>query len=237
MIPVRSEAELRAQLDKMPALRELARSSDRVFADLRVIVLLHFLEDLGPFLIALEDRGLDCSKSLSLYKDYPYAHRDLVKATLESRNCNVAGPVRSWNDDTLAPALSRFCVADDLPILVIDDGGYLLPAFCRLRALRGHLNRLIGVVEQTSYGAWQIRQLVAEEQQLGVQERLETIVISVAESDVKRTYEPRFVAEAAAQNVAKLMYNQSWTDTRVLLVAMARLVAHFCVTCLAMARK
>ncbi|MGH8487825.1 MAG: hypothetical protein ACREXS_02845 [Gammaproteobacteria bacterium] len=218
MVPVRSEAELRAQLDKMPALRELARSHDRVFADLRVIVLLHFLEDLGPFLIALEDRGLDCSKSLFLYKDYPYAHRDLVKATLESRDCNVAGPVTSWNDHTLVSALECFCEADDLPILVIDDGGYLLPAFCRLAALRGHLNRLIGVVEQTSYGAWQIRQLLAEEQTLGVEERLKTVVISVAESDVKRTYEPRFVAEAAAQNVVKLMSNQSWTDTKVLLV-------------------
>lgn len=217
-VPVRSEAELRAQLDKMPALRELARRSDRVFADLRVIVLLHFLEDLGPFLIALEDRGLDCSKSLFLHKDYPYAHHELVKATLEHRNCIVAGPVRSWDDHTLASALRRFCVADDLPILVIDDGGYLLPAFCQLPDLRRHLNRLIGVVEQTSSGAWQIHQLFAKEKEVDPAERLKTVVISVAESDVKRTYEPRFVAEAAAQNVVKLMGNQSWTDTKVLLV-------------------
>ena len=190
-------AEIDELLSKMRVLNRQALRKDDAFKNYRVIVLLHFLLDLLPFMRALELRGLDPHKTLALYKDYPYANRDLVRSTLESRGVAVWGPVGSTNGSELAARVRDFLDEGDVPVIIIEDGGYLAPAFYNTEELRPYLNRIRGVVEQTTFGARQAENLLAEMQRKGEETRLAFPLINVARSEAKVLYEPAFVAEAA----------------------------------------
>lgn len=213
---VYSEAQIVQLLSEMPTLKSLADKRDLVFSAYRMIILLHFLEDLLPFLYSLESRGLDPGKALLLYKDYPYAHFDMVSHTLRDRGFVCKGPIGDIESINLTEVLSHFCENSDEPIIVIEDGGYILPAFHREIALQRHVTRLRGVVEQTTYGARRALEVLSE---LADEDgaRLGAPLINVAQSEVKSLYEPWFVAEAACMNIRSLV-ELSWTNTRVVVL-------------------
>jgi adenosylhomocysteinase len=183
-----------------------------------VIVILHFLLDLLPFMRALELRGLDPHKTLALYKDYPYSNRDLVRSTLESRGVTVWGPVGSTNGLELAAGVRDFLAEGDEPVIIVEDGGYLAPAFYNTEELRPYLHRIRGVVEQTTFGARQAEDLLVEMQRKGEEARLAFPLINVARSEAKVLYEPAFVAEAACNNIVIKLGGLSWINTGVLLI-------------------
>jgi len=187
---------------QMRVLNSQALRKDDAFKNYRVIVILHFLLDLLPCHgRALELRGLDPHKTLALYKDYPYSNRDLVRSTLESRGVTVWGPVGSTNGLELAAGVRDFLAEGDEPVIIVEDGGYLAPAFYNTEELRPYLHRIRGVVEQTTFGARQAEDLLVEMQRKGEEARLAFPLINVARSEAKVLYEPAFVAEAACNNI------------------------------------
>lgn len=211
-----TEAAVAQLLSEMPTLKFLADKHDSVFTGYRIIILLHFLEDLLPFLYSLSSRGLDPRKTLLLYKDYPYAHFDMVSDTLRDRGFVCEGPIGDIDHIKLTKVLSNFCDNGNEPVIVIEDGGYILPVFHRETAMQPHLTRLRGVVEQTTYGARRALEVLSELAD-GDDARLGAPLINVAQSEVKALYEPWFVAEAACMNIRSLV-ELSWTATRVVVL-------------------
>lgn len=222
--------DIRAMLREMPSLFTQADKQDGILDGVAAIVLLHFLNDLCPFMLALEMRGLNPSQVLLLHKDYPYANFDLVAATLRNRGYTVTGPVRNATDPQLLTELEHFCQRTERPIVVIEDGGYVLPAFHRNETLRLYLPRVLGMVEQTTYGARRAEEVLLDIRKSGTENRLGTALLSVASSEVKTVYEPRFVAEAACDNVKRLLPTTSWQGAGVVVVgygAIGRSLAEF----------
>jgi S-adenosylhomocysteine hydrolase len=222
---------IKAILEDMRVLKSLGNKADAIFTGYRTIMLLHFVQDLLPFVYSLELRGLDPSKALMLYKNYPYGQISTVRETLRNRGYQLFGPVKDARDFEFINALEDFVRKSEEPIIVIEDGGYVLPAFHLEERLRSYQKYLHGFVEQTTYGAREAEKVLAVLAKATDKPRLASPLINVAQSEAKTLYEPWFVAEAACNNVWGILGGpRSWTGIRVLVIgygAIGRSVMEF----------
>lgn len=214
--PTYSTEEIDSLLGKMPALEAQSKRA-KVFGSFRTLVLLHILTDILPFMRSLERRGLDPAKTLVAFKDYPYFNKQMVEATLKKHGYRMHGPIESKDDPKLFAAVSEFLSLGNEPVIIIEDGGYLIPAFHERLELLPHRTKLRGAVEQTTHGAREAEALLDRLRERGEEARLACPLISVARSEAKTLYEPVFVAEAACKNIAE-MTQLSWINAGVLLV-------------------
>lgn len=194
---VRSQAQIDDEIpSNMPVLlREAERAAtDHPLEGLRIVVILHFLYDLLFFVHALLRAGTDPVTTLFFYKDYPYKEKALVISTLKAWGFSVQplGP-----PEMLTKEIGAFCAVDDRKILVIEDGGYVVPLLHD--GLSAFAARVIGAVEQTTRGWRRDRQVEMARNGL-----LAFPVLNVAQCRLKNDFEPDDVARAAWNNVRKL---------------------------------
>jgi len=161
----------------------------------RILSLLHFLRDLVPFVEAMKRLGMDVKTSHFYFKDYPYPQGDTIKRWLEEQGCIV----RSFRDlDTDLGALERRSTEHIGDILIVEDGGHIYPHI--LQKYPKLLAQVRGCVEQTTRGSRNITTVLKETA------RGEKIpVLSVADSELKRTFEPPHVAAAVVQNIKNFL--------------------------------
>jgi S-adenosylhomocysteine hydrolase len=209
---VTSESAGRLLDDSMRTLSKVSKETGKPLAGKRIVVLLHFLNDLLPFAVALLRRGADPSKTLFLYKDYPYPSKAVVKSSLRHWGFQVADfEVTSNTKVELERALSLFFAGSDDPILVLEDGGYIVPPLLSAPSLAAHKSRVLGAVEQTTNGRWRVEAASGNA-------RLPFPYLNVAGCEIKRTYEPGFVAEAGVRNICSLLKGDASLKGRQVLV-------------------
>jgi len=210
------ERVLADRATQMPVLTAVAAQlGDRPFEGLRVVMVLHFLRDLLYFIGCCRDAGLAPERTLLLFKPYPYMEKEFVRQCLEQWDFQVAAV------DDLPAVLTPFLAAGPERVLIIEDGGYVVPLLHR--NARDVLPRVRGAVEQTTKGLRNDEQVVAEGGGLLIP------VISIAESDIKRDFEPAGVAEALWNNVRQLAHDVMWRGSVVLVVGygtIGRALAH-----------
>lgn len=185
------EARLRLGSVYAEELRESVRLSQ-----FTVIVVLHFLSDLVPFIKALAALGVEPFNIYLIAKPYPYARRDEVSHVLQTLGVNVyraskTHPVEMRAREVLQELNGRKFSTNE-KLLIIEDGGYFVPVIhqAEFEALR---SRCVGAVEQTTKGARQDKDV----------EHLAFPVLNVAESDFKKIYESPEIGRVVVQNISR----------------------------------
>ncbi|MEY2519415.1 MAG: adenosylhomocysteinase [Verrucomicrobiota bacterium] len=166
----------------------------------KILVVLHFLSDLVPFVKALNLLGCGFSDIYLIAKPYPYARRDEVTHVLQSMGVNVKRSLRGLTVEECCEKvltnLSTVGLPADYHLLIIEDGGYFAPLLHEPR-FSHLLSRCIGVVEQTQKGINEDRKI----------HELAVPIISVAGSAFKKSYESPEIGRVAIQNISRFTPN------------------------------
>ncbi|HOO53815.1 MAG TPA: hypothetical protein PLY21_17825 [Spirochaetota bacterium] len=170
----------------------------------RFIIILHFLKDLIPFIHACEKLGMNPNETLLYYKEYSYPHKETIITYLQNRGYLVSSL------DSLDTTLLGFqdkCKKIEKEIIIIEDGGYLVPKIHEpaYELLKVHT---IGAVEQTTKGEREDLKVVP----------LSFPVLSIARSELKTKYEPPHVARAVVNNIQRLIPHIDFSSRDTLLI-------------------
>jgi len=197
-----SSNELEVIRNRMPLLNYLATKlskefSDRPFAGINFLVVLHFLKDLIVFLEACEKFGLESCRTHLFYKPYLYPHREETTSLLTAKGYHV------YPIENLEKVLDVLNTQDvNGHFVVIEDGRYIVPSLHeRFPKL---LEKTIGAVEQTTRG-------IRNDKQIG---DLKIPILNVAESKIKNEIEPPYVADAVIRNLESLLSGEKLRGSR-----------------------
>lgn len=188
---------LRYYKKKLPSQLEPALP----FSEKRFLVVLHFTKDLIPFLETCKELGLKPGLTHAFYKPYRYPHREPIIAYLEKQDYKVHALEKM--EDVMKEIEAS---ASDLPMIVIEDGGYVVPLLHS--SFPTILGRTIGAVEQTTRGIRNDRKI----------DNISIPILSVAEADLKREIEPPHVADAVVQNIDRLISFEKFRGSDVALM-------------------
>lgn len=177
----------------------LARSTgDRPLEGMSALLVQHQLSNQVPMLAALQALGLDPARTWWL--DIPYtshgrvrdfAHRvlDVPAANLPSKPFPVLEPYAPWQHARVVEALLAATREAPGPLLVLDDGAYVLEALASLAP--GRWPRGVAIVEQTTRG------FIKFERNASLRHAAAMLpLVDVARSEPKRVLEPPFIAMA-----------------------------------------
>lgn len=198
-----SDEDVNEISETMPVLSYLRERVDtEPFKGKGFIIILHFLKDLIPFMKCCEKFGLDPSETILFYKEYLYPHRRSITDYFE-KNYSVNSL------DSIDEVLSKFqetCQNNWKPIIIIEDGGYVVPrVHTDFKALG---KQTIGAIEQTTRGVRNDKEI----------EEFEIPVISVAGSDLKNQFEPPHVARAVIKNIQQLLSEINFSSKSALVI-------------------
>jgi S-adenosylhomocysteine hydrolase len=189
--------------ENMPVLVYLSNKIiDEPFKGKILLVLLHFLSDLLPFMEACKKAGASPNDTIIFYKDYLYPKKGEIKSILEEKKYKVYSTMEIEN--VLKELASE---KGAKPIIVIEDGGYIVP-YLHKEEFEGLGNITLGAVEQTTRGI-RNNQLI---------KTLLFPVISIPGSNLKDTFEPPHVARAVVSNIQKLLPNINFSSRHVMVI-------------------
>ncbi|GAA4856018.1 hypothetical protein GCM10025787_45180 [Saccharopolyspora rosea] len=198
--------EIRRLAPQLPLTRGLAADVDgRPLRGLALFVVAHLVTDLVVQLETLVELGADPRRITVVKKEYAYRHRRRVESHLRARGVAV------FDTAHVADALVDHCRRAAGGCLALDDGGYVLPTL-----LREHpelVPRFRGVVEQTMSGIFRLEPF----------DDLPLPVFPVAQSEVKRTIEPRWVADRAVRTIVDLLAEEKLEGQPALVVGYGRI--------------
>lgn len=169
------------------------------FKEKTLLVLLHFLTDLIPFIGACKKAGASQGDTIIFYKDYLYSKKEGIKEILKKNGYKVCSITEM--DSVLKEMTSN------KPIIVIEDGGHIVPRL-HMEDFKKLGNVTLGAVEQTTRG-------IRNDQQV---KKLLFPVISIPDSKLKDTFEPPHVARAVINNIQKLMSNVNFSVRKALVI-------------------
>jgi S-adenosylhomocysteine hydrolase len=189
--------------------RRLGRPSP--FEGYILLVVLHFLSDLIPFVNALHKLGCRYEDMYLIAKPYPYARRDEVNHHLSYMGINTiraskSDPIEECATHILDDLVIRFGQESGRKILVIEDGGYFAPLLHHTK-YSDLLHRCIGVVEQTQKG-------INNDENIA---NIDIPILSVAQSDFKKTYESSEIGRVTVQNIGRFTPNTKLSGEHAIL--------------------
>jgi S-adenosylhomocysteine hydrolase len=165
-------------------------------AQIKVLVVLHFLSDLVPFVSALTELGATPENIFLVAKPYPYSRRDEVTHALQALGVNVCRATSERTvEDCVQDVLKELVVSRtevETKILIIEDGGYFAPAM-HAPEFQPLAARCLGAVEQTQKGA-EADKLIYP---------CVFPILSVAESSFKKVYESPEIGRIVVQNISR----------------------------------
>ena len=187
--------------ENMPVLSYLSNKIENdPFKGKTLLILLHFLRDLIPFVEACRKAGALPSNTMIFYKDYQYPNKQEIEEYLK-RGGHTIYPIKEVDD-----ALEKLNFDGFGSTIIIEDGGVIVPKvqrdFQKLAAAP------LGAVEQTTRG-------IRNDQQV---EKLSFPVISIPGSDLKDTFEPPHVARAVINNIQRLLPDKNFSGKNALVV-------------------
>lgn len=220
-------------LFKMPSLpilsRQLRRQAEirnrNIFTSYGIIIVMHFLEDLVPFLEGLIYLGARPEAISLIVKPYPYSQRIGVHGYLSEHYPGLAieylselPPPDSVLDHLTEKSRTH---SPEGKLIIIEDGGYVVPYFHRKYSSES--NFCVGAVEQTTKG------IKSDEK---VKEQIKGLlfpIINVAKSKFKDEYEAPLVGRAIVNNIQRLLPEVNLSGETALVVgfgAIGRQVAY-----------
>lgn len=174
-----------------------------VFRGKIVLMVLHFLSDLIPFVENVLRLGARPEDVYLVAKPYPYPRRDAISHSLEAMRIQFRRATEAESVATKAEEiLNLLHQRNDLSrkrLLVIEDGGYFAPLLHRTKHRR-LVKRCIGVVEQTTKGIRNSEREIAKGQP-------RIPILSVAKSSFKERYESPEIGRATVQNISRFVPN------------------------------
>lgn len=190
----------------------------QVFQGVGIITVMHFLEDLIPFVAALISLGAREESLVLIVKPYPYSHKIAVHAYLRQHYPDI----RVEYLDELPPSESLLAElveysrgrASKKKILAIEDGGYLVPFLHKKYST--DQNFCIGAVEQTTKGIRKDEEL--QEEFKKAEKHLYFPVLNVAKSKFKDEYESPLVGTSVVNSIQKILIEEHFSGKRALVV-------------------
>ena len=185
---------------------------------MRAGFVLHFLTDLIPFTQACLELGLPAGSATFFYKsEYPYPHQRAVGGCLVDQGVTVR-PVEEVPD--WVAECERVTPDHVMPILVVEDGGYIAPLLHERRSpLCAHV---VGAVEQTTKGLRRIEDWArsATGKEPDFSDVLQFPLVSIPDSEIKRGIEPRLIASQVLQCISGLTSDLSFQGLEVAIVGL-----------------
>jgi S-adenosylhomocysteine hydrolase len=173
-----------------------------------LIFTIHHMTDFLALMESAFALGADPEDVTVIDKEYLYLHTDRVDAHLK-----LEQGVRVYRYSDLEVALAQHIAWSERcgkQILVLDDGGYVLPTVMRRFPEKASL--FAGLVEQTMSGIWELDG-----------HDLPLPVFSVAESQLKGTIESYGVADAAVRNVLARVPHEKLEGRNALVMGYGRI--------------
>ena len=209
--------------------RQLKRQADirgrNIFTPYGLIIVMHFLEDLVPFIEGLIYLGARAEAISLIVKPYPYSQRLGVHGYLTENYPGLAIEYLSElpPPDSILDQLTEKCRShsSEGKLIVIEDGGYMVPYFHRKYSSES--NFCIGAVEQTTKG------IKSDEKVKSQIKNLFFPIINVAKSKFKDEYEAPLVGRAIVNNIQRLLPEVNLSGETALVVgfgAIGRQVAY-----------
>jgi S-adenosylhomocysteine hydrolase len=178
---------------------EYEKSNKRPFEGKLLLMVLHFLSDLLPFVRTAAAFGADYRDMILIAKPYPYSRRDQVGHNLEILGVRVFRATQTRGVKEVA----RYILEElkksrsEKEIIIIEDGGYFAPILHE--AEFGELcERCIGIVEQTTKGINEDRDKI---------KICKVPIVSVAECRFKGEYEAPEIGRITVQNIGRFVPN------------------------------
>ena len=190
--------------ETMPLLAYISNKiENKPFNGKRFIIVLHFLKDLIPFMEYCKHLGLNPSETVLFYKNYLYPHKEEIIVYFRKKGYSVS-PLESI--DEVLTNFQRICRNNQKPIIVIEDGGYIVPKIHnnKFKDLRIQTK---GAVEQTTKGERNDKKV-----------KLEFPVMSVAGAKLKNTFEPPHVAGAVIDSIKRLLGWVNFSSQKALVI-------------------
>lgn len=193
--------------ESMPLISYLSNViKNNPFKDKTFIILLHFLKDLIPFIDACEKLGVSPSHTILFYKHYRYPNKKEIEDYLKNKGYDKIYALTEV--DSVLRELSSKQVKN---IIVIEDGGYIVPKLHE-KNLQNLAKVTLGAVEQTTRGVRnneKIRELLFP-------------IISIHGSNLKNTSEPPHVARAVINNIQKLLPDKNFSGRKALVIGFGK---------------
>ncbi|MGA2468414.1 MAG: NAD(P)-dependent oxidoreductase [Thermodesulfobacteriota bacterium] len=213
-------ASRKAELEMLgrQVTRQTQKGCISTFNGYGIVIIMHFLEDLVPFLEGLISLGADEESMVLIVKPYPYAQRLAVHSYLYENHRKI----RIEYLDALPPSddLLRKLIGDckaksaSGKLLVIEDGGYVVP-FLHNNYTEEN-NFCIGAVEQTTKGLRRDEEIEESYKKLG--KKLYFPILNVAKSKFKDEYESPLVGRAVVSSIQRLLSDESFFGEKALVI-------------------
>jgi adenosylhomocysteinase len=197
----------RSPAPQVPARLRLAEyyakspRTSQAFRGKGILMVLHFLSDLVPFVTALKKMGADYQDMILIAKPYPYPKRDYVSHHLRRLGVHVYRATKQYSvirrAHDILRELSSVTDFKNKRFAVIEDGGYFTPLLHRPE-FRRLLNNCDGTVEQTTKGIRTDQDIPTA---LGIP------ILSVAKCDFKSRYEAPEIGRVTIQNITRFVPN------------------------------
>ncbi|MFF8786798.1 hypothetical protein [Streptomyces sp. NPDC015125] len=201
--------EIAAAVLELPLTSQLAdRWPHKPLAGVGVLLTIHHMRDFLVLVDSLLALGVDPAHMTVIDKEYPYAHTHRVDAHLVQRHGIAVWRYRDLGEG-IKDHIGRVSTAGKRSV-VMDDGGYVLPAV--LRDLPERAGHFIGLVEQTTSGIRKVEGL-----------ELPLPLFSVAESDMKGMIESYGIADAAVRNTLRLLPDEKFEGQAALVLGFGRI--------------
>ncbi len=195
-------------LEDMPLLSYYSkRNQGEHLKNYHFIFILHFLRDLIALVEAFRRAGMDPKTAHFLYKPYLYPHWEVITRQLEGLGCDVIQLTPGTVKRVVGSVLEE-SKKDGRKIIVVEDGGYVVPYVHELMPDKCE-KFVLGAVEQTRNGINKVKETVSQ---------LRVPLLSVAEAKLKRQYESPMVAAAVLQNILRLRPNEYFQGQTALVV-------------------
>lgn len=198
--------------------RQLQKGNTSTFNGYGIIIVMHFLEDLIPFIEGLLALGAKKEAIALVIKPYPYSQRPIVHSYLYKNHpeivieyLNTLPPPTDVLKEVVETCRSRSQLGK---VLVIEDGGYVVP-FLHTNYAREE-NFCIGAVEQTTKGLKKDEDI--EKAYKEKNEKLYFPVLNVAKSTFKDEYESPLVGRAVISGIQRLLSDESFFGEKALVI-------------------
>lgn len=187
--------------EDMPVLLYLSKKvKTKLFKGKTLLVLLHFLKDLIPFLNSCRKAGASPSDTILFYKNYQYLNKDEIANILSKEGYRIY-PMTKVDE-----VLKQLNSEQTKEMIVIEDGGHIVPKLHK--DFKSLAKVTLGAVEQTTKGIRNDAQI----------KKLRFPVISIPGSDLKDTFEPHHVARAVVNNIQNLLPDINFSGRKALTI-------------------
>ena len=201
---------------QLPLTSWFARPED-LFANRILVLVLHFLRDLIPFIHSLcESLGAKSENIYLFCKPYPYLDRQKIVHNLREMDCKVFTADSSEEVEPRVRDMVREVLRNrqGREVLIIEDGGYVVPLIhsdAFVNEFGKPSEYCIGAVEQTTKG-------ITRDELILKEKRLCIPVMNVARSEFKREYESPLVGRTIVRNIRTVMPEEHLEGKKALVI-------------------